>query len=236
MVKEGIVADIKISKSGDLRLIELKAVIAKLPHPTSVKVSKFWARGFYRRFIQNFQKLPVLWTHLLEKETPLFLSEECVDSFQHTQKKIDNDGSILIAPDWDLPFELIVTDNSAIKYLFAKKDATARSCGWILLLQEFDIEIRDSIKELRILAADHLFQSEKFRIKTNLRTKKSNESISLETLGDKTLCFWPEALDILKVLSQLTTGGTLWYSRIVKALDSVIFNSSFTSSASFWDY
>ncbi|GJV99754.1 hypothetical protein Tco_1555006 [Tanacetum coccineum] len=26
-----------------------------------------------------------------------------------------------------------------------------------------------------------------------------------------------------------------WYSRIVKALDSVIFNSSFTSSASFWE-
>ncbi|GKA91008.1 reverse transcriptase domain-containing protein [Tanacetum coccineum] len=35
------------------------------------------------------------------------------------------------------------SDHSAIKYLFAKKDAKARLMRWILLLQEFDVEIRD---------------------------------------------------------------------------------------------
>ncbi|GJZ87341.1 reverse transcriptase domain-containing protein [Tanacetum coccineum] len=38
---------------------------------------------------------------------------------------------------------IVYTDHSAIKYLFAKKDAKARLMRWILLLQEFDIEIRD---------------------------------------------------------------------------------------------
>ena len=36
---------------------------------------------------------------------------------------------------------LIHTDHSAIKYLMAKKDAKPRLIRWVLLLQEFDLEI-----------------------------------------------------------------------------------------------
>ncbi|GJT80186.1 reverse transcriptase domain-containing protein [Tanacetum coccineum] len=38
---------------------------------------------------------------------------------------------------------IVYTDHSAIKYLFTKKDAKPRLMRWILLLQEFDVIIRD---------------------------------------------------------------------------------------------
>jgi len=38
---------------------------------------------------------------------------------------------------------IVYTDHSALRYLLMKKDAKARLIRWILLLQEFDLEIRD---------------------------------------------------------------------------------------------
>ncbi|GJW65776.1 reverse transcriptase domain-containing protein [Tanacetum coccineum] len=241
MVKEGIVLGHKISKSGievDRAKVE---VIAKLPHPTTVKgVRSFLGHaGFYRRFIQDFSKIARPMTHLLEKETPFFFSEECIESFNTLKRKL-TEAPILIAPDWDLPFELmcdasdfaigavlgqrknkhfqpiyyasktmteaqahytttekellavvyafekfrsylvlsksiVYTDHSAIKYLFAKKDAKARLMRWILLLQEFDVEIETK------------------------RSRKSCRRPSLQT--------GQEAFDILKACHSGPTGG-----------------------------
>jgi len=49
----------------------------------------------------------------------------------------------------------IFTDHSALRYLMQKKDAKARLICWILLLQEFDLEIKD-IKGVKNVVADHL--------------------------------------------------------------------------------
>ena len=38
----------------------------------------------------------------------------------------------------------IFTDHSALRYVMMKKDAKAQLIHWILLLQEFDLEIRDN--------------------------------------------------------------------------------------------
>ncbi|GJU19987.1 reverse transcriptase domain-containing protein [Tanacetum coccineum] len=55
---------------------------------------------------------------------------------------------------------IVYTDHSAIKYLMAKQDAKSRLLRWILLLQEFNIEIRDK-KGAENVAADHLSRLEK---------------------------------------------------------------------------
>ncbi|GJR54438.1 reverse transcriptase domain-containing protein [Tanacetum coccineum] len=108
MVKEGIVLGHKISKNG-IEVDKAKVdVIAKLPHPTTVKgVRSFLGHaGFYRRFIKDFSKISRPMTHLLEKNTPFIFSNECIQAFEMLKKKL-TEAPILIAPDWNLPFELM---------------------------------------------------------------------------------------------------------------------------------
>ncbi|GJS73585.1 reverse transcriptase domain-containing protein [Tanacetum coccineum] len=108
MVKEGIVLGHKISKK-EKEVDKAKIdVISKLPHPTTVKgIRSFLGHvGFYRRFIKDFSKISRPMTHLLEKNTPFIFSEECIQAFQTLKKKLI-EAPILIAPDWDQPFELM---------------------------------------------------------------------------------------------------------------------------------
>nr|GEV85435.1 reverse transcriptase domain-containing protein [Tanacetum cinerariifolium] len=108
MVKEGIVLGHKISKEGievDKAKVEINA---KLPHPTTVKgIRSFLGHaGFYRHFIKDFLKIARPMTRLLEKDTTFLFSKECVEAFQTLKRKL-TEAPILIAPNWDLPFELM---------------------------------------------------------------------------------------------------------------------------------
>ena len=54
---------------------------------------------------------------------------------------------------------IMFIDHSAIKYLMTKKDAKPRLIRWVLLLQEFNVEIRDK-KGSKNMVVDHLSRLE----------------------------------------------------------------------------
>ncbi|GJW78048.1 reverse transcriptase domain-containing protein [Tanacetum coccineum] len=80
---------------------------------------------------------------------------------------------------------IVYTDHSTIKYLFAKKDAKSRLMRWILLLQEFDVIIRDK-KGAENLAADHLSRLENPH-QDKLENKEITETFPHKNLGSVAL-------------------------------------------------
>ncbi|GJS38223.1 reverse transcriptase domain-containing protein [Tanacetum coccineum] len=82
MVKEGIILGHKISKKGievDKAKIDIHQRLSKISRPM---------------------------THLLEKNNPFIFSEDCILAFQTLKKKL-TEALILIAPNWDQPFEIM---------------------------------------------------------------------------------------------------------------------------------
>nr|GEV51604.1 reverse transcriptase domain-containing protein [Tanacetum cinerariifolium] len=193
MVKEGIVLGHKISKN-EIEVDKAKVdVITKLPQHTTIKgIRSFLGHAsFYQRFIQDFSKIAWPMTRLLEKDTPFFFSNDFIEAFQTLKKKL-TEAPILVAPDWDLPFELmcdasdfaigiVYTDHLTLKYLFSKQDTKLRLLRWVLLLQEFDITVCDK-KRAENVAADHLSRLENPH-QSVLDKKEINETFPLETLN-----------------------------------------------------
>ncbi|GJS33306.1 reverse transcriptase domain-containing protein [Tanacetum coccineum] len=143
MVKEGIVLGHKVSGAG-LEVDKAKIdIISKLPPPTNIKVGavlgqkdgkKFHAIYFASKTLNPAQQKYTI----TEKE--LMVVVFAFDKFR----------SYLI-----LSKTIIHTDHSALKHLFKKQDAKPCLIRWILLLQEFDIEIKDK-NGTENVAADHL--------------------------------------------------------------------------------
>ncbi|KAC9709418.1 hypothetical protein E3N88_45354 [Mikania micrantha] len=103
---------------------------------------------------------------------------------------------------------IVYTDHAALRYLFAKKDAKPRLIRWILLLSEFDIEIKDK-KGAENVAADHLS-----RLEDPAREKMSEGMIG-DTFPHETLI----SADT-EILGLVSAGeqGLPWFSDIANYL------------------
>ena len=102
---------------------------------------------------------------------------------------------------------VIHTDHAAIKYLMSKKEAKPRLIRWVLLLQEFDLEIKDK-KGCDNVIVDHLSRVER-------STEEEEKVILTENFPDEQL---------FKVSYQLP-----WYADIVNYLACGVVPSEFTS-------
>ena len=71
---------------------------------------------------------------------------------------------------------IVHTDHSAIKYLMTKKDAKPRLIRWVLLLQEFDLEIKGK-KGTENLVAYHLSRLEGPRDEVQVNDDFSDEQL-----------------------------------------------------------
>ncbi|KAJ9535162.1 hypothetical protein OSB04_un001759 [Centaurea solstitialis] len=145
MVTEGIVLGHLISKRGvEVDKAKLE-VIEKLPEPTNVKgIRSFLGHaGFYRRFIKDFSKIAKPLCLLLQHDQKFDFSDDCRNAFV-TLKKALITAPVVVAPDWDKPFEIMC-------------DASDWAVGAVL---EFDLEIVDR-KGTENQVEDHLSRIEK---------------------------------------------------------------------------
>ena len=123
MVQEGIVFGHRISARGiEVDQAKIEA-IEKLPPPSLVKgIRSFLGHaGFYRRFIKDFSQIEKPLSSLLAQETPFVFDEQCLQAFSILKDKLVS-APIVVAPDWDLPFELMCdTSDYAIRAVMGQK-------------------------------------------------------------------------------------------------------------------
>nr|GEV27799.1 reverse transcriptase domain-containing protein [Tanacetum cinerariifolium] len=99
---------------------------------------------------------------------------------------------------------IVYTNHSALKYLFAKKDAKARLLCWILLLQVFDFKVVDT-KGAENYAADHLSRFEN-PYENVFDPKEINDFFPLETISK--LAHHDQSQEAVNILTACHSGPT----------------------------
>ncbi|RDX79242.1 Retrovirus-related Pol polyprotein from transposon 17.6, partial [Mucuna pruriens] len=178
MVIEKIVLGHLVSSRG-IKVDKSKInIITSLPYPAYVwEVRSFFGHvEFYRRFIKNFRKIALPLSKLLQKDE---------------LKKRLTSAPILQAPNWEYLFKLMCdASNLAFRavlgqrvevskkshFLVKKPDAKPTLIQWMLLLQEFDIEIRDK-KGAKNSIANHLSRIEKENDPMSIRDDFPDEQL-----------------------------------------------------------
>ncbi|GJW34969.1 reverse transcriptase domain-containing protein [Tanacetum coccineum] len=154
MVKEGIVLGHKISKNG-IEVDKAKVdVIAKLPHPTTVKgVQSFLGHA------------------------------ECIESFNTLKRKL-TEAPILIAPNWDLPFELMcdASDFAIGAVLGQQKNKHFQPIHYASKTMT-EAQAHYTTTEKELLAVVYAFEKFRSYLMLSSETKKGAENLAADHLS-----------------------------------------------------
>ncbi|GJU58822.1 putative nucleotidyltransferase, ribonuclease H [Tanacetum coccineum] len=184
MVKEGIVLGHKISRAGieDAKFdftnecVETFETLKKYITKAPIMVKPDWSLPFELMCdASDYVVGAVLGQRSGKYFKPIYYASktmtEAQENYTTTEKELlavvfafDKFRQYLV-----LSKTIIYTDHSALQYIFSRQDSKPRLIRWVLLLKEFDIEIRDK-KGAKNLAADHLSRLE------NRETEELNEA------------------------------------------------------------
>ncbi|XP_016743162.1 uncharacterized protein [Gossypium hirsutum] len=141
--------------------------------------------------IINFLPYP---STVRKKDRKFEFGPKCKEAFDTLKQKLVTTPKVQ-ASDWNYPFEIMCdASKRTLWYLIAKKEVKPRLIRWILLLQEFDIEIRDK-KGCKNLVANHLS-----RIKTPFDDIPIKDEFPDERLFS-TEAYYPWYTDIVNLLT-----------------------------------
>ncbi|GJX35270.1 reverse transcriptase domain-containing protein [Tanacetum coccineum] len=159
-----LMKDVKFDFSKDYKkeFNKLKEKLTIVP----IIISPVWSVPFELMCdASNFAVGEVLGQRIDGKFKPIYYASKTLnDSQAHyttTEKELH---AVVFSFDKFRPYlilskTVVYTDHSALKYLFNKQDAKSRIIRWVMLLQGFNIKIKDK-KGAENLAADHLSRLE----------------------------------------------------------------------------
>ncbi|GKC35333.1 reverse transcriptase domain-containing protein [Tanacetum coccineum] len=135
----------------------------------------------------------VLGQRIDEKFKPIYYASKTLNNAQeHYTTTVKELLAVVFSFDKFCPYlvllkTIVYIDHYALKYLFSKQDAKPRLIRWVLLLQGFDIEIKDK-RGSENLAADHLSRLENPDLGTFTEEEIADEFVD-EHLMDEPYAF-----------------------------------------------
>ncbi|GJT03440.1 DNA-directed DNA polymerase [Tanacetum coccineum] len=138
----------------------------------------------------------VLEQRIDEKFKPIYYASKTLNNAQYhyttTEKEL---LAVVFSFDKFCPYlilskTVVYTNHSALKYLFSKYDAKPRLIRWVLLLQGFDIKIKDK-RETENLDADHLSRLENPDLRTFMDEEIADKFPVEHLMILKPRFFWP---------------------------------------------